>query len=173
MEVPRSRQGWVRGKRTIEVTKRITSRRLHAAAKKSSECCSKGDAVCCSERNTMALRVPYVSCWMLPCCTVTSTPTRRKRRPQHQIPLWAAGFDEHRLHAFGERATALAAFGSMPRPGFLPLGWVPAAPPDPSGHVTAGRYSPRDLRSSRRGSEALCLRSRYNLQAEKESTVSL
>ena len=49
----------------------------------------------------------------------------------HREHVWVAGFDEHRLHAFGERATALAAFGSMPRPGGLPLGWVPAAPPDP------------------------------------------
>ena len=49
----------------------------------------------------------------------------------HRGHVWVAGFDEHRLHAFGERATALAAFGSMPRPGGLPLGWVPAAPPDP------------------------------------------
>ena len=43
-----------------------------------------------------------------------------------------AGFDEHRLHAFGERATALVVFGAMPRPEGLPHGWVPAAPPDPS-----------------------------------------
>ena len=49
----------------------------------------------------------------------------------HRGHVWVAGFDEHRLHAFGERATALAVFGSMPRPGGLPLGWVPAAPPDP------------------------------------------
>ena len=49
----------------------------------------------------------------------------------HRGHVWVAGFDEHRLHAFGERATALAAFGSMPRPGGLPWGWVPAAPPDP------------------------------------------
>ena len=49
----------------------------------------------------------------------------------HRGHVWVAGFDEHRLHAFGERATALAAFGSMPRPGGLPQGWVPAAPPDP------------------------------------------
>ena len=45
--------------------------------------------------------------------------------------VWVAGYDEHRIHALGERATALAAFASMPRPGGLPRGWVPAAPPDP------------------------------------------
>ena len=49
----------------------------------------------------------------------------------HRGHVWVAGFDEHRLHAFGERASALAVFGSMPRPGGLPHGWVPAAPPDP------------------------------------------
>ena len=35
--------------------------------------------------------------------------------------VWVAGLDEHRLHAFGERVTALAAFGSMSQ---LPLGWA-------------------------------------------------
>ena len=49
----------------------------------------------------------------------------------HRGHVWVAGYDGHRLHAFGERATALAAFGSMPLPGGLPSGWVPAAPPDP------------------------------------------
>ena len=49
----------------------------------------------------------------------------------HRGHVWVAGFDEHRLHAFGERATALATFGSMPRPMGLTQGWVPAAPPDP------------------------------------------
>ena len=49
----------------------------------------------------------------------------------HRRHVWVAGYDEHRLHVFGERATALAAFGSMSRPGGLPQGWVPAAPPDP------------------------------------------
>ena len=49
----------------------------------------------------------------------------------HRGHVWVAEYDGHRLHAFGERATALAAFGSMPRPGGLPQGRVPAAPPDP------------------------------------------
>ena len=42
----------------------------------------------------------------------------------HRGHVWVAGFDEHRLHAFGERATALAVFGSMPRPGWGSPSWV-------------------------------------------------